>query len=258
MPLSPELDRLRVELLAATQRDLLERALVRSAAAATWRPARVPRRVLVLAVIAVLLFAAVAIAGGPKSLLELIARSDGPAKHIDQLTSPGEPVTRAEYDELVESLRVPAADAGAHPQLRAIYRFAPLAASRVIVDDPRVGRVIAVPLADGSGFCKSFRPPVGDVLSADCPDRFDSPGGLNVTSIAYVPRGSHRMHTAVYGFAADDVTAVVVELGDGSTHDVTLVENVFFWDGAGSPPARMRSVRAEVTHTLDVVGNPVQ
>ena len=113
--------------------------------------------------------------------------------------------------------------------------LAPIDGARVLSNDPTVGRIVAVPAADGDGLCFSQDLPprfkVGSV--SGCNGRIDEDGLMLSYGQVEGVNG-----WVVFGIAADDVDAVTVTTEAGVQASVPVSGNAFMWtseDGADVP-----------------------
>jgi hypothetical protein len=208
-------------------------------------------------VIALVLIGGSALAYGADRLLS-ISDDDAPvSRRIDQFQREDVPrATPGEYARLQSLIMVPVADHTGivrpndmHP----LYVLAPRDRSRVLADDPRVGRLIAVPTVGDTVTCYLYASPGNEgVGSGGCTDKLPATG-LSVT------RGFVGNAYVIDGFAVDDVTRVDVELAGGRTVEVPLVSNVIRWRIARTPanrPVRIITKRGDRTCSEDIQVDP--
>ncbi|MCW2973420.1 MAG: hypothetical protein JWN72_1693 [Thermoleophilia bacterium] len=144
---------------------------------ARWAPR--PVRTMLVAAAAMLALSGIAIA--QTDAVSRIFGADEPvANKVDQLRDPdGERATATEYRSLVESTLAP--DEQGRPTVPTID-LAGADQSRVLVDEPTLGRAIAAPTIDGSDWCYLISFPVIDgyqPVGGGCGGNI-GPSGVNV------------------------------------------------------------------------------
>lgn len=210
---------------------------------------RMPTRTLFVAVAVALLITGAAVAGGRDALDALLANDKPSPERIQAFQTPAaEPVSADEYTRLEAMVLVPprGLPVGTYPDsvLVAKYELQPRSKARVIVDDPRVGRIVAAPTTDGATFCQVYSAPGGSTGSGgSCGGDFDRAGLI----VGYgFSRNADGVQTfEMTGIAADDVQRIEVEFADGSVDDVLLIESAFRWRGSGEArrPVEIRTWR---------------
>ncbi|MBC7460800.1 MAG: hypothetical protein H7287_05515 [Thermoleophilia bacterium] len=203
-----------------------------------------PGRALLVAVAAVLVVGSSAFAAtGP---IREFFDDDAPVtEQVDQFRTTVSvehalPMTADEYADMSANNVMPKPDAplgDLRPdQTQEIMPFASRKRSRVIVDDPLVGRLVAVPSPDGTRICTSYHPPKGileiEAGSGGCFGELPT-SGMTLGVVHFGKPGA--MTTMVHGMTADNVTRIQVELADQARVDVPLVNNVFFWTNKEHP-----------------------
>jgi hypothetical protein len=202
------------------------------------RHGRLPRRAFVLAVAVALLVSGVAAAATTGIVQNLFADDAPVVERVDQLRD--ETVERAtpeEYAQLRENNMVPNSKRIGilrDDEMKPLVELAGIEASRVIVDDPDVGRVVAVPTRDGTQWCYIFQGP-GFGGDGSCGGSFGKAG----VSISWTKGSSglgEPVTWGVHGVTSDDVTRIEVELEDGAHEPVKLVQNAYLWSSTEQPP----------------------
>lgn len=216
------------------------------------RVRRVSRRVVLAAVAAVIAICGVALGAAPGLVERIFGSDDPPAAQIDQFQRAAPPVSAKEYAALQNLTMVPGVDRVGiikDSEMRQPFELAPAERARVVVDDARVGRVVAAPSRDGKQLCQLYTAPSelhGDHVggSGGCGGNFDEAGLMAGWGESTGPDG--RASTfSLQGIASDDVAAIHVGLRGGRTIDVPLVENAFRWttDDPTDLPVRVETIR---------------
>lgn len=196
------------------------------------RAARSSRHALraLLVAAAVLALGGGAIAFGAE-VVDTILGDDAPtSQHIDQFQREDvERATAKEYKQVVSINMVPPRRPKGAPkifpesEMVPLYELAPIDKSRVVVDDKRVGRLVAVPSLDGKEMCFLHTSSSVGLGTGGCTDRMPPHGVISsggwVSDVGFL----------FSGFAADDVSRIDIRTTDGKLHQVTLVENAFSW-----------------------------
>ncbi|MCB0879041.1 MAG: hypothetical protein KDC46_08685 [Thermoleophilia bacterium] len=172
-------------------------------------------------------------AAAETGIVERVFGDDDPVvERVDQFADrDAEQVTPKEYETLEGMTLVPAVKRIGtlrDDEMKQLYELAPIEQSRVVVDDPEVGRLVAVPTTDGTTICQLYSPPGSTgASSGGCTIQFDQLG-LNTSwsmAVAEPPFPASR----IFGLASDDVDRIEVEFSDGRREGVTLKDNVFLW-----------------------------
>ncbi|MCW2924508.1 MAG: hypothetical protein JWM98_1912 [Thermoleophilia bacterium] len=256
--MSADLDtRIRAELdgdrLTSRERESLwqrvDGALDRPAARIRRRSA-LPTRTLFAAALIVLTLGGIALAADQGVVHRIFGEDEPVVNKLDQFRNPDvERATAAEYEALTATTMVPGVKRLGvirDDEMVALYHLAPIDESRVVVDDPRVGRVVAVPTSDHEVMCELYRRP--DAVEAiggsgGCGANFDAQG-LSVGYGTQFDRGSDKIHS-IFGMASDDVDRVELGFADGSTERVTLVDNALYWSSERTPTT-IQTMRGDV------------
>jgi hypothetical protein len=248
--IEPELNALRELYGAVPSAEELDAALNRSNTtpiAARRQSASSPRsrRILVMSTFAILIL----VAGASATTVlwpEPIKVTDGVSKFDEPSPTP---VSANEYERLTEYNLVPNTTRIGElrpDEMKPLLDLAPIDEARVIVDDPLVGRLIAVPARDDSAVCYLYSSP------GSLQERKQA-GGCGLE--AFPPSGVEAIvqesgsTQEVMGFAADDVESVIVELADGTTDTATMRENAFYWKSDGIKAVGLRSKRTGTSST---------
>ncbi|MCZ4496039.1 MAG: hypothetical protein JWM25_622 [Thermoleophilia bacterium] len=225
------------------------------------RGGRIARTVLMAAAVAVGVNVALA---ARDELRGRVLGDRKPASTLDQFHQSYRPVTRAEYEELKGLVMVPAVKRIGNLEdsdMKAAYELKPFETARVIVDDHRVGRVIAVSSANGE-VCQLYTSPNWTRAEHGwCNDQFPPTGLLMSMGYIRAQTATSNGFFTLSGLAADDVTAIRVIRDDQPSDEVTLVGNAFRWESTDldHPPVRVVVTRAgnEFSEELRMPGAPM-
>jgi hypothetical protein len=241
--------------LTAAQRELLwvEVLSAREQDAGLPRRRRLHRRARVTFAVAsllVLLVTGVATGATQRIINELFADDAPVTERVDQLRDPdGERATPEEYREIQQSNMVPAVKRIGilrDDEMKPLSTLAGIEKSRVLIDDPELGRVVAVPTADGRNWCYHFAlPGRGAGGGGSCGGSFGPHGIATAWTQGSEGRGDPVQY-GVHGVASDDVTRLEVELEDGSREPVLLRQNAFVWSSTEQPPVAIHVWRGEL------------
>lgn len=206
-----------------------------------------------VAILAACTVATVGVAyGAPRAVTYLFQQDDAVERQIDQFQRADAPrVTQKEYNDLVAGTMVPDTKRLGKlrdDEMRALFQLAPIQKSRVIVDDPTVGRLVAVPIVGGGeGLCYLVQSPTNQIGTGM---RTGGCTGTGLPASGIVPSFSATSNDgvrvrAVGGFAADDVERIDIVETSGKTQRVALIENAFYWEGRADAdkPASIRITR---------------
>lgn len=121
----------------------------------------------------------------------------------------------------------------------------------MLVDDERLGRVVAVTGADGRGVCVTHHGPHltmhQPVVETTCVPELDA-AGIS-WSLGFDPASF-----SVYGLATDSVDEVRITTASGRTDTAVLARNVYRWSTTDvtDPPVMVASTTAGETVQLEV------
>lgn len=197
------------------------------------RRSTLPTRTLLAAALIVLTLGGIALAADGRVVHRIFGEDEPITTQVDQFANPSaRRATDLEYARLVEM-----AGHGAGSQI------VPIDQTRVLADDPRVGRLVVAPVGfptAGPGACQLYTPPgvtletmgrsKDDALSGWCgPDTFDRLGIDIIRSAGSCDEGPRCQVWSISGKASDDVDRIEVGLADGTREPVALVDNVLHW-----------------------------
>jgi hypothetical protein len=225
---------------------------------------RRPTRTLVIAAAIAVSCAGIAVAAETGILTRLFGGNEPLAWHIDQLRDPdGTRLTKDEFASVQNLTMVPPPNAGVgmvdESDMIPMVPLSKLDRSRVIADDPTVGRALAVPSPDDSAVCFRLEfpdgtiggsnGPVGSGGNGSCGINFDSLG-LQIGFKKWSMDASDPAHVAIHGLVADEVDRVELVYADGRSVDAALVDNVTFWTSTEAPfPTIIRTTSGSVTRS---------